>query len=143
MTNIDTIHAVTDNLQSGLQNEGIRFSRKTYDDEKNIPASLIPFGEVIYQGEAFEYTHGQRPGYVEARFVFKVVLKERDPVDMMREEQGWVHRIRGAITVDALNTGALLSSKLVSRVTFTGVEVMNRDYISVLVYRVSVRYRES
>jgi hypothetical protein len=143
MTNIDTVSAITDNMQSGLQKEGVRFSRKTYDDEKNVPASLIPFGEVFYLGEAFEYTHGQRPGYVEARFVLKVVLKERDPVDMMREEQGWVHRIRGAITVDALNTGALLSSKLVSRVTFTGVEVMNRDYISVLVYRVSVRYRES
>ncbi len=143
MTNIDIVRAITDNMQSGLQKEGVRFSRKTYEDEKNVPASLIPFGEVFYQGETFEYTHGQRPGYVEARFVLKVVLKERDPVDMMREEQGWVHRIRGILTVDALNTGALLSGKLVSRVTFTGVEVMNRDYISVLVYRVSLRYRES
>ncbi len=143
MSNIDTIRAVTDNLQSGLQNEGIRFSRKTYDDEKNVPASLIPFGEVIYQGEAFEYTHGQRPGYIEARFTLKVILKERDPVDMLREEQRWVHKIREALTVDVLNTGALSSSKPVSRVTTTGVDVINREHISVLAYRVSVRYRES
>ncbi len=143
MSNIDTIRAVTDNLQSGLQNEGIHFSRKTYENEKNIPASLIPFGEVIYQGETFEYTHAQRPGYIEARFSLKVVLKERDPVDMLREEQGWVHKIREALTVDVLNAGALLSAKPVSRVTTTGVDVMNREHISALTYRVSVRYRES
>ena len=65
MANIDTVKSITDNLQTVLEGQGVRFSRKTFEDEKNIPASLIPFGEIFYQGENFEYTHGQKPEYAE------------------------------------------------------------------------------
>lgn len=144
MANIDTVKAITDNLETVLKKQGVNFTRKTFDDEKNIPASLIPLGEIRYQGEAFEYTHGERPGYAEAEYALKVVLREREGHDMMREQQKWAHLIRAALTVAALNIGSLVTSKLVSRVTTEAVGVDNSrtDGIAALLYTIKIRYRE-
>lgn len=145
MTNFTTVKFITDNLESVLKGLGIHFARKTFDDEKNIPSSLLPLGEIRYQGEAFEYTHGERMGYAEAEFALKVVISERDTVDMMRAQQKWAHSIRDALTINALNIAGLVTSKLISRVTTTAVEVDNSrtDGIASLSYRVTVRYRET
>ena len=142
MANVDTVGSITDNLQGTLQGEGIRFSRKTFDDEKAIPASLIPFGQVFYRGEDFEYSHGQRPGYVEVSFEVRVVLKERDHASMVRRQQVWTHGVREALTVDAMNTGDLATTKLVSRVETSEVDIENRSSLSILSFKVQVRYRE-
>lgn len=142
MANVDTVKSITDNLQTVLQAQGIKFARKAYDDIKAVPASLLPLGDIFYEGEDFEYTHGQRQGYAELRFVLRVVLRERDHQSLMREKQEWVHRIRGALTVDALNIGDLLSTKSVSRVTASGVEISDSQNTSSLDYTISVRYRE-
>jgi hypothetical protein len=142
MSNMDTVKAITDNLQAVLQTEGIKFSRKAYDDEKAIPASLVPFGQIFYRGENFEYTHGQRPGYAEGEFKLRVVLRGRNPADLMRSQQEWVHKIRGALTVDALNVGDLASTGYVSRVVTKGVDIENRENFAFLNYMVAVRYRE-
>jgi hypothetical protein len=142
MANLDTIISITDNLISTLKNEGIRFSTKRYEDVSAVPASLIPFGEVHYKGESFEYTHGQRAGYVEAVFLLKVVLRERSSKSMIRDEQSWVHRIRDAATVASLNVEELSASKLVSFVEVSGVEIQKVDTMSILSSTVKVRYRE-
>ncbi len=142
MTNFATVKSVTDNLQSVLRGQGIHFDRKAYEDDKNIPASLLPHGEIYYDGEEFEYTHGERPGYAEINYRLRVVLQERDPVDAMREQQNWTHKSRDSLTVSALNVVDLASSKLVSRVTTEAVDVDNRSTRAVLNYRIKVRYRE-
>lgn len=142
MGNFETVKAITDNLQKILQAEGVKFSRKAYDDEKSIPASLIPFGGIFYQGEDFEYTHGQRPGYAEVVFRLRVVLKERSPAGLMRSQQQWVHAIREALTVNALNVGDLASTKYVSRVVIKGVDIENRENFAFLNYTAAIRYRE-
>ena len=141
MGNFETVRAITDNIRDVLKAEGMHFPRTNQEDEKNIPASLIPLGAVSYTGEAFEYTHGQRPGYMEAGFAVKVLLNERDPVVMTRQQQTWIHRIREALTVDALNTGYLASNKLVSRVTTDSVDVEDKAGKAVLTCRLRVRYR--
>jgi len=140
--NADTVKAITDNIRSVLKVTGIHFSPTIYEDEKNVPASLIPYGRILYKGETFEYTHGQKAGYAEADFTIRVLLKDRDHAAMLSAQQMWVHRIRESLTVGSMNTGALAGSRYVTRVTARGVSVENGVYLSSLVYTVAVRYRE-
>ncbi|MEE8575510.1 MAG: hypothetical protein V3T30_08870 [Thermodesulfobacteriota bacterium] len=142
MANFDTIKSITDNLETISKGLGIKFSRAAFADAASIPASLIPHGRIIYSGERFENTHGERPGYVEASFDLLVVVKGRRGADVMRTEQDWVHRLRGAFSVAGLNTGELASSKLVSRVDTTSFDMDNGAEFSVLTYKITVRYRE-
>ncbi|MBI5599203.1 MAG: hypothetical protein HY890_05630 [Deltaproteobacteria bacterium] len=141
MSGFDIVKAITDNVQAALEREGIKFSRKAYGDGKNIPASLIPFGQISYTGEDFEYTHGERPGYAEARFSITVVIRERDHVEAMRSHQDWAHKVRDALTVNAVNSGAIATSKPVSRVVTDGVIAEAGENCSFLKCRVTVRYR--
>ena len=143
MANIDTVKSVTDNLQTVLDGLGIKFSRETYNDTSKIPASLIPFGQIFYAGESFEYTHGQKAEYAEIEFLIKVRLKSRDPVDRIREQQIWVHKIRDGLTVNALNIADLVTSKLISRVTTESVTINNISDLSTLDISIRVRYREA
>jgi len=136
------LHILILSVLTVLRAEGISFSRKTYGYESAVPASLMPYGEISYTGESYEYTHGQRAGYAEAGFMLKVVLRERDPMLMTEEQQRWAAKLRSVIAPDALNTGALAESKLVSRADVAAVGVENRESRSILSTQISVRYRE-
>ncbi len=142
MGNFDTVGFVTDNLQSVLKAEGIHFARKAYDDVKSIPSSMMPFGEVYYAAEIFPNTHGERPSYSESEFLVRVAFGRRDPASMVREQQRWVHRVRGVVTVNALNSGSLSTSKLVSRVDLKSINFENKNSGSHMSIRIGVRYRE-
>lgn len=142
MGNFDTIKAITGNMKSALEAEGLKFSLKSYGDKSSVPASLIPLGQIDYRGESFEYTHGQRAGYVEASFGVSISLRERDESSFVREQQEWNHKLHTAITVDALNVDGLALSKLVSFVEHTGVNIDRIGSLSVLSMEFMVRYRE-
>lgn len=142
MSDFDTVMAITDNLQAVLQKQGIQFLRKEYDEVKNIPASLLPLGQILYTGEAFENTFNEKPSYIEAQFRIKIVIAGRDPFDLMRDEQRWVHLIRGALTVNALNINALAATKYISRVNLPRFETANQKGRSSIVCSPSIRYRE-
>ncbi|MFZ3073278.1 MAG: hypothetical protein WA162_08545 [Thermodesulfobacteriota bacterium] len=141
--NFAAIKSITDNVQSVLQGQGIKFSRSTFEDEKNIPTSLLPLGEIYYIGEDFQYTRGQRAGYAEANFLVKVVLQDRDSAGMIRSTQKWVHSMRDALIVNAFNIGDLAVSKLVSLVTVERVDIENKGDVAVLGFKVKIRYRET
>lgn len=143
MSNFETVSAITDNIQSVLKSQGINFTRNAFDDRKAVPASVLPLGRIFYAGESFEHSHGQKPLYAEVEYSIRVLLAEKDPEAMVREQQRWAHRVRGALTVDALNTGELAASRYVSRVAVAGVEADNSRSTSSLVLRAVVRYRES
>ena len=142
MNNFDTVAAITDNLQEALKKQGIHFSKSGFDDPGSIPASSLPLGRIFYAGENFEYAHGQRPMYGEVEYSVRVLLAEKDPADMMREQQKWTHRVRDAMTIEALNTGALAAGRPVSRVMVAGVRADNDRHTATLVLRTVVRYRE-
>lgn len=145
MSNFDTVAAITDNIQSVLQGLGIKFSVKAFEDNKDVPASLLPYGEIFYTGETFEDIGGERPSYAEADFTLIVIMRERVARDLVRTEQDWTHRIREALTVGALNTGELNASKLVSRVTSPSVGMdkgSGKSGLGILSYQAKVRYRE-
>ena len=144
MSNFDTIIAITDNLETVLRGMGISFTRKTYEDMANIPTSLLPLGEIIYNGESFEHPSGQRSGYAEAEYKLKVILREAEAKDMQRVQMKWVHLIRDGLTVNALNIGSLASSKLISNVLTEAARPNNTqtDGIGAVEYDIKIRYRE-
>jgi hypothetical protein len=144
MSNFDTVKSITDNLQTICQGEGIKFSRKTFEEPKNVPAALIPLGEIYYDVENFDQTHGQRASFAEVDYTVKIILKERDSRVLMRQQQEWVHKLRDAITVNALNIGDLASSKLVSWVDMTeGAETEDDVDWSRVNFPITIRYREA
>lgn len=143
MSNFETVSAITDNILGILKATGINFTRKDFDDRKAVPASLMPLGAVFYTGERFESAHGQRPLYAEAEYNIRVLINGRDAEEIIRELQKWAHTVKEALTVDALNTGDLASTKLVCRVTVARVDSENRDDRSALSLRLLVRYREA
>lgn len=143
MSNFDTIKAVTENMEEVLRREGIRFSLKTHDDEKGGAASLIPLGKIYYAGESFQNAYGERPLYAEAEFIIKIEIGGRDPADVVREQQRWAHKVRGALSAQALNINGLAASKYVNRVKIQRVDAENRKDTSTIVCRAAVRYREA
>ncbi|MBI5586815.1 MAG: hypothetical protein HY889_00435 [Deltaproteobacteria bacterium] len=142
MSNFDTVRAITDNILGALKTIGINFTRKAFDDDKTVPASLLPLGVVFYAGERFENTCGQRPCYAEAEYNIKVIINARDPEDQVRELQKRAHSIRELLTVGALNVNELAATKLVSRVSVARIDSENHKDRSSLSLRVVVRYRE-
>lgn len=142
MSNLETLTAITDNLRKALEGLGICFSEKSYEDAKNIPASLFPLGEIFYTGESFEYTHGERPGYAEAEFTLKVIVSGHSQTGALRSAQSWIHGIRDALTVNTLNTGAIAFDRSVSRVEIKGVDVKGAESLTSIDYQIAVRYRE-
>lgn len=143
MGNIETIKSLTDNIQTVLQGLGIKFARKNFEDVKNIPASLFPYGAIFDKGIDWEYTHGQKAGYGVQSFLIWVVDKERNDKVTMRQIQEWVQLIKGALTVNALNIGDLSASKLISWVETIDTDTEHREEgVSVLNYTIAVRYRE-
>jgi hypothetical protein len=142
MGNFETADAITDNVQLVLEQQGIKYEPEVIEDIDKVADSSLPLGQIFYKGEEFEYTHGQKPQYSEIEFLLRVIFRERDQRQMIRMQQEWAHKIRDSLTVNALNIGKLESSKLVSRVTTTNVDVDNRAVLSVLEYEVLIRYRE-
>lgn len=143
MADFDTLDGITDNIETVLKGLGAVFAVETFTDVAAIPASLLPLGQVFFEGVDFENTHNERPSYAEARFLVSVTMADRNPRGLAREEQKWVHLIRDGLTINALNIGALASSKLVSKVVSSPVRVDHPapDY-GVVEHEIRVRYRE-
>jgi len=141
LNNLETIRSITANINALLTAEGLNLAKENSTDNKSVPASLFPYGIVSYDGETFEFTHGQRPGYSDAEFTITVVLKNRGMKGITDDEQSWVHKIRDALTVKTINTGRLGASMPVSRVRTKSVKVDRTGYVSKLVYGLTIRYR--
>lgn len=141
--NFATIRSITDNLESVCTKLGIKFARETFDDIDAIPASLLPHGQIFYEGEDFEYAFGQKPEYATANFRLQVVLKVGgDSRENIRNQQKWVHEIRDGLTVNALNITDLATTKYISMVKVEGVEAVNAVAKSSLNVKVAIKYRE-
>lgn len=143
MANFDTIKAITTNLQSVCEGLGLKFDKTISTDVTKIPAALIPFGQIFYKGEVFEDVFNERPEYAEVSFDIRVILSENNPIDIMRGQQKWTHKLRDAISVTALNIGDLSSSKLVSR---TATREVVAESLSTVLASITmdtiIRYRE-
>lgn len=135
-----TIRAITDNMRAALESLGLKFAMGAVERDK-AAASMLPAGRISYEGESFEPTHGERPGYSEAEFGITVEIRAGDPAEAVREEQRWAHSVREALTVDALNAGELAAGKRVSRVRIPKSSVASGKESASINVKALVRYR--
>lgn len=143
MSNFDTIKSITDNIETVLRAKGIKFERNLDKDIANVPASKMPIGHIIYRQEVPEYVHGMKPKYITAEFAVRVYNRERSDKNGIEFVQKWMHDIREAITVNALNIGDLASSKLVSLAEAESVDIEYPSEDTILLNAtVTIRYRE-
>ncbi|MBI5885308.1 MAG: hypothetical protein HZB85_01845 [Deltaproteobacteria bacterium] len=138
MANTDTVKAITANLSSILAGLGFKIEDLSTDPSM----SATPVCVVLYEGEEFEYGHGQRPLYNEVKYLLKILLNDPKPGTSRDKYAQHVHAIRDAVTVNALNTGDLATSRLVSLVNTTDVAITYEPPVSTIDYRMNVRYRE-
>ncbi len=138
MANSDTVKAITANLTALI--EGLGF--KVEDLSVDPAMTTTPVCVILYEGEEFEYGHGQKPLYNEVKYLLKLMLNDSKPGTSRDKYAERVHAIRDAVTVDALNAGALATSKLVSLVNTTDVAIIYEPPVSTIDYRLNVRYRE-
>ncbi|HEY4706309.1 MAG TPA: hypothetical protein VII64_02545 [Thermodesulfobacteriota bacterium] len=143
MTGFETIGAITNNIEEALRGLGFKFTRKAIEGEESIPAGLLPLARIYYLGERFEDGFGERPLYVDAGFLVRVSFASKEITQLVMEQQRAAHQIREALTIDALNSGALSETKNVSRVAIEECAVRNRGGIPELEMKVAVRYREA
>ena len=139
MSNIDTVKAITTNLEGVLTGLGWKLEDLSSDPD----VDTTPVCQVLYEGESFEDLYGERPQYNTIAFLVRVVRNRTQPGTSRDAQQEAVHAIRGAVTVAALNAGSLATSKLVNRVAHTGAQVEYDPPLSILDYRLQVRYRET
>jgi hypothetical protein len=143
MANVDTVMAITDNLEALLKGLKIAVERVYTEELRDIPASKLPIAQIFYQAEDFEYTHGQKPEYAEIEFLIRVLLsRDKGSIANMRNNQKKAHEIRDGVTINTLNIGDLASSKLVSRVTSESVRNRREDDMDIMDYTLKIRYRE-
>ncbi len=138
MVNSDTVKAITANLAAILEGLGLKIEDLSVDPSM----TTMPVCVILYEGEEFEYGHGQKPLYNEIKYLFKVMLNNPKPGTSRDKYAQYVHAIREALTVNALNTGGLADTKLVSLVNTTDVAISYEPPVSTIDYRLNVRYRE-
>lgn len=138
MANSDTVKAITANLVAILDGLGFKIEDLSVDPSM----ATSPVCVILYEGEDFAYGHGQKPLYNEVKYLLKLMLSDPKPGTSRDRYAQYVHAIREALTVDALNTGGLASSKLVSLVSTTDVAIIYEPPVSTIDYRMNVRYRE-
>ncbi len=136
-----TANEITRNLSTILEKEGLALHHGT----GHLPHTpgRSPAGRVLYLGEDFQPTHGERPGYAVAEFRLEVVLRERATDEPVVALQDWIHRIRDCVSPSSLNVGSLSATRPVVRVDTKGVRVEEKEGWWRVMYGLAIRYREN
>lgn len=141
MANLDTVQSITTNLETVINQSGLKTTQETVDITQ--PASILPICEVHYEGEELAENFGQKPLYNDIRFRLRIIIKEPDTKARIREMQKYIHLVRDNVTVNALNIGDLASSKLVSLVDSDNPDTSESiDDMAIVEYNLLIRYRE-
>jgi len=139
--NADLVKAISNNVRS-IISETIKW--QTAEDGISPNADLQdPLAIIDVQGEAFEYTHGERPKYSDVNVLIQVLFTERTPDEIKDKSQEYIHRIRDNIIVDNINTGTLLTASPVSHVFSDSVNVVYDEPIVTINYQMRIHYREA
>ncbi len=138
MANLDTIKAIEDNITAILVAQGF----KVEDLSADPSAGITPLATIIFEGEDFEYNHGEKPLYNELKYTLAIRFSDKAPTTTRDRQAEYAHKLRANITVAALNTGSLATSKLVSKVSHEGYVNQYEPPVTRLGYALRVRYRE-
>ena len=139
-TNAQNVQYIIENLELIVGTTlGFNLEYEIKDDpEVETTAAAI----ILYDGETFEESFGEKPLYNEISFIIRVKYRRSDPTQIRDKGADYVHLLREGITIDLLNVGALASTQIVSRVSHDGADLSISLPIIELDYSISVRYRE-
>lgn len=137
MSNADTVNAVITNISAILVTLGY-----PVEDTSASPTLSSPFSQIHYNGESFDNEYGQRPEYNDIKLMIRVQFQKTTPAISRPLQVAVTHKLREGITVDTVNVGALLTSKLVSFVQHQGDDVIPDDTVSIINYNLIIQYRE-
>jgi len=138
MANVDTIKAIEDNITTILAVQGFKVEDLSVDPD----AGTTPLATIIWEGEDFEYNHGEKPLYNELKYTLAIRFSDKAPATTRDRQAEYAHKLRSNITVAALNTDSLAASKLVSKVSHEGYVNQYEPPVTRLNYSLRVRYRE-
>jgi len=142
MGNIDTIKAITTNIEAILTSAPLSWDLEDLSDNPKAETRNVCF--VKYLSERFEDVFNQRPSYIEAEFAIVVVANKKTKALSRAAQQEAIHLLRNVFTVNALNIGDLSESKLVSMAKNLGGDTELEGLpASAIAYRLVVRYRET
>jgi hypothetical protein len=140
MSNTETVQAIITNIETILTNSTLAFKLEDMSDDEKL--KTIDLAKVIYTGEEFEESYGERNLYNEIEFLIVVQYTDPNPAARRDKNAVIVHKIRDNITIDALNVGFLASTKLVSRVEHVEAKTGIDQTTNTINYILKVRYRE-
>lgn len=138
MANEDTVKAIEDNLTAILVAQGFKVEDLSIDPD----ADTMPLAVLVFEGEEFEYNHGEKPKYNDARYTVAIRYSDKATASARDKAVGYSHSLRANVTVGALNAGDLATSKLVCKVNHDGYEYDYKPPQAQIAYRLRVRYRE-
>lgn len=139
-TNKTNVKAIITNLETILSSDlgyNLEYEMRDDPDVDTTPSMVLH-----YEGEDFEENFGEQPKYNEIKFLIIAQFRESDPDEIRDRTVDIVHDIRGGVTIDNLNVGALADNQIVSRVNHESNAAIIETPIIVLGYNLLVRYRE-
>lgn len=143
MSTISTVQSITDNVATILKALSLNVEYDTTVDFGNLPKSNNDFVRLIWLREIPEYTRGQRQSYRETFFELQIIIEERNKQELNRKLQQRVHEVINGLTVDALNIGDLVSTKLITLVEVSQNDDFDyRDTRAMISLELMVRYRD-
>lgn len=140
VTNTTNVQAIITNLETIVGTTlGFKLEYNIKDDPD---VDTTPGAIILYLGEVFEESFGEKPLYNEIAFLILIKFTEDTPGLIRDKAVTYIHKLREGITIDLLNVGDLAATKIVSRVTHEGADLDNEQPVNQIDYSLSIRYRE-
>lgn len=139
MSNETTENAILNNTISILTGLGLSV-HSLVPDPKVITTHLAV---VDLKNISFGQNHGNDPEYNLVDVIILIFLNDPSKSAAQAKQTGWIHSLNSAISVDSLNVGDLLATKLVADANHN---VRDTDYnkpIADIEYSVEVNYRST
>ena len=134
-----TVKAIMSNLETIVESIGYELEDMSVDPSLESNAVCT----VVYEGETFGESFGEKPDYNEVS-VSLIARRRAQTASAARDYQiDIVHEFRDNVTVAALNTGALATSKLVFWVNHVTASTEFEESMLGITYEIEIRYREN
>jgi len=139
MGDLATLTAINTNLRLVLSST-IGWNLEDMSDDPDLettPLVVIDYGNIFFAEDS-----GEQPKYIELPVILSVIKSELTKVARDLAFFSQVVSIRNNVTVDALNTGDLSVSKLITRVLSGEPGSDQEKNILTTTYPITMRFRE-
>lgn len=131
-----TVEAIITNMEGIITAMALNLEQMPSDSIQTTPSAFID-----YNDEEFDDNFQEQPLYNTANFTIKIRAKGGTANADRDIKRIWTHRVKEAFTVAALNIGALVITKLVTRINHDGVTLGKEGEAVTIDYDIGVKYR--